>query len=50
VLHSAFAEQALERGLADRDDLERISAGWLAWGRAPGATFLMPSTEILARP
>ena len=50
VLHSAFADQALERGLADRDDLERISAGWLAWGRAPEATFLMPSTEIRARP
>jgi hypothetical protein len=49
VLHSAFAEQALERGLADRAALERISAGWLAWADAPDGTFMIPSTEILAR-
>jgi hypothetical protein len=42
VLHSAFADQALERGLADSAALERISAGWLAWAQAPDGTFLMP--------
>lgn len=49
VLHSAFAEQALERGLADRAALERISAGWQEWAAAPDGWFLMPCGELLAR-
>ena len=49
VLHSAFADQALERGLADQAAPERISAGWLAWAQPPDGTFLIPSTEIIAR-
>ena len=49
VLHSALAEQALERGLADRDGLERIAAGWLEWAQAPDGWFLMPCGELLAR-
>lgn len=49
VLHSAFAEQALERNLADRPALERISAGWRSWAEDPAGWFLMPSAEVLAR-
>lgn len=49
VLHSAFAEQALERGLAERAELERISAGWRRWAADPAGWFLMPSAEVLAR-
>ncbi len=50
VLHSAFAEQALEYGFANEADLARIAAGWHRWG---GATddgfFLIPNGEVIAR-
>jgi SAM-dependent methyltransferase len=49
VLHSAFAEQTLERGLADQQTLDRLAEGWRRWARADGGVFLMPSMEILAR-
>ncbi|MCY0906676.1 methyltransferase domain-containing protein [Arthrobacter sp. H14-L1] len=49
VVSSAFAEQALEYGLADRAELERISAGWRAWAQAPDGWFLIPNGEIIAR-
>lgn len=49
VVHSAFAEQSLERGLADRPQLERLAAGWLRWGEAPDGWFLIPCGEIIAR-
>lgn len=49
VQHSAFAEQTIERGLTDRQTLQRLAEGWRRWGRAEDAVFLMPSVEILAR-
>jgi ubiquinone/menaquinone biosynthesis C-methylase UbiE len=49
VLHSAFAEQALERGLADQKKLERIAAGWRRWGDAADGFFLIPNVELIAR-
>ncbi|MHA7179135.1 methyltransferase domain-containing protein [Arthrobacter sp. MDB2-24] len=49
VLHSAFAEQTLDRGLADQQTLERLAEGWRRWARMDDAVFLMPSVEILAR-
>lgn len=49
ILHSAFADQTLDRGLADRRTLERLAEGWLHWARTDGALFLMPSVEIVAR-
>ncbi|MCC3281458.1 class I SAM-dependent methyltransferase [Arthrobacter sp. zg-Y916] len=48
VLHSAFADQALDLGLS-REDLQRIADGWLRWGEAQDGWFLMPSGELLAR-
>lgn len=48
VLHSAFAGQALDRGLADRAGLERIAAGWRRWAQAPDGWFLLPSGEVIA--
>ena len=48
VLESGYADQALERGFATPEDLERISAGWRSWTADPAAMFLMPSTEIVA--
>lgn len=48
VTASAFAEQALERGLATRAGLERIAAGWRDWARDPEALFLFVHVEGLA--
>ncbi|MEG9249410.1 methyltransferase domain-containing protein [Arthrobacter sp. Soc17.1.1.1] len=49
VLHSAFAGQTIERGLADQRTLERLAEGWRRWSRLGDGVFLMPSVEILAR-
>ncbi len=49
ILHSAFAEQTLERGLADQPTLNRLAGGWRRWAQLEDALFLMPSVEILAR-
>ncbi|MDQ0736134.1 methyltransferase domain-containing protein [Arthrobacter agilis] len=49
VLHSAFAGQTLERGLADQRTLDRLAEGWRRWSRLDDGVFLMPSVEILAR-
>ncbi len=49
VVHSAFAEQTLERGLADQRTLARLAGGWRRWAQMDGALFLVPSVEILAR-
>lgn len=49
VLHSAFAEQALERGLTDRPGLERLAEGWRRWGRTEDGFFLIPNVELIAR-
>ncbi|WP_026536614.1 methyltransferase domain-containing protein [Arthrobacter sp. H14] len=48
ILHSSFAEQALERGLANQSDLERIAEGFREWGQDPDGWFVMIHAEILA--
>ncbi len=47
--YSAFAQQALEYGLADPEELEQIAQGWLHWMTQPDAFYMQPSMEILAR-
>ncbi|BCW08161.1 class I SAM-dependent methyltransferase [Arthrobacter sp. NtRootA1] len=49
VLHSAFAEQALEYGFANEADLARIAAGWHRWGATEDGYFLIPNGEVIAR-
>lgn len=48
ALESAFADNALRLGLADRAALERISVGWQRWAEDPDGWLLMPHAEILA--
>lgn len=48
VVHSSFAEQALEYGLATPDDLQAIRADWLAWARDPDAFFMYVNVECVA--
>ena len=49
VTTSAFAAQALERGLADRERLERIADGWRRWAGQPDGWLMIPSGEVLCR-
>ena len=49
VLHSAFADQALEYGFANAANLARISAGWHRWGSTDDGWFLIPNGEVIAR-
>ena len=49
VLESRFAEEALGLGLADRAELEAISAAWREWGAHPDAVFVIAHGELLAR-
>jgi 2-polyprenyl-3-methyl-5-hydroxy-6-metoxy-1,4-benzoquinol methylase len=47
ILDSALARQLVDEGLADRADLERISAGWRTWAASDDGWFTVPSGEIL---
>jgi len=49
VTHSALGEQAVAYGLADTATLEKVAAGWRAWGDSADGWFLMPNGEIIAR-
>lgn len=46
---SAFAEQAVEYGLATTDELNEIAKGWRRWARTPDAFFSFLHVEGLAR-
>ena len=45
---STFATIARANGVAQAE-LDRIAAGWLAWGAEPVGIFIVPSVELLAR-
>jgi ubiquinone/menaquinone biosynthesis C-methylase UbiE len=49
ILSSSIADQALDRGLATRDDLEAISAAWRRWAASPDGWFTVPHGELLVR-
>lgn len=49
ALHSAFADQARQYGLADDARLRRISDGWRAWAAHPDAALIILHGEVLAR-
>ncbi|SDJ53615.1 class I SAM-dependent methyltransferase [Streptomyces indicus] len=46
---SSYATIAVEGGHASREDLERIGAGWRAWGQADDAWFCVLHGELLIR-
>jgi SAM-dependent methyltransferase len=46
---SAFAEQAVAYGLADRAELEQLAAAWLAWAAADDGWLGMMHGELLVR-
>jgi SAM-dependent methyltransferase len=48
-LASAFAQQAVEYGIASADELQDISAAWRRWAAEPAGTFVVLHGEILVR-
>jgi len=50
VVSSTFATQALEHGLATRDELEGIADAWHRWSTKDDAWFAILHGEIRARP
>ena len=46
---SAFARQAVERGLATTADLERIADAWRSWAADDDGWFLVPHGEVRCR-
>ena len=50
VTSSAFADRALEHGLASAADLERLAAAWRRWAASPDGWFLIPHGEVLCQP
>lgn len=49
ILESDIAVKALEYGIATRQELEAISAGWQEWKNAPGSVSCFTHFEGLAR-
>jgi SAM-dependent methyltransferase len=50
VTSSAFADRALEHGLATAADLQRLARAWRRWAGQEDGWFLIPHGEVLARP
>jgi ubiquinone/menaquinone biosynthesis C-methylase UbiE len=50
VEKSAFADQALDYGYTDRDELRSIAAAWRHWAEQPDGWYAVLHGEILARP
>jgi SAM-dependent methyltransferase len=49
VLYSRFAEQAIDYGLSDTEELQTIARAFVNWAASPDGVFIVPHVEILAR-
>jgi hypothetical protein len=49
VTQSAFADQAVAYGLADRAELADIADAWRSWATQPDGFFAVLHAEVLAR-
>ena len=50
IVASSMAEQAVERGLASADDLQRLSRGWRTWAGSADAWFVVLHGDLLCSP
>ena len=50
IVSSDMADQAVERGLASTEDLERLAAGWRQWVGSTDAWFVILHGELLCSP
>lgn len=48
ILYSGIADQALEYGLADQQDLEQLSSGWATWADSDNPFFIFTQIAVLA--
>lgn len=48
ILYSGIADQALEYGLADQQDLEQLSSGWATWADSDNPFFIFTQIAALA--
>jgi len=48
ILYSSVADQALEYGLADQDELQRLSKGWATWAESASPFFMFTQMAVLA--
>lgn len=49
ITDTRLADQAVEHGLATRDELDDVAAAWRAWADDPDGWFVVPHGEILCR-
>jgi hypothetical protein len=49
VLLSSYAEQALDYGLADKDELAQIADAWRRWSEEPDGFFAVLHGEVIGR-
>ncbi len=49
VLHSGLADRARATGAATDAEVAELSEGWLRWGAAPDAWFVILHGEVLCR-
>ena len=49
VRYSRFAQQAVEYGLSDSEELQALADAFLRWAASPDAVFVITHVEILAR-
>lgn len=50
VVGSALAEQAVQRGLASKADLEEVAQAWRRWATASDGWFTVVHGEVLCIP
>lgn len=48
ILYSGIADQALEYGFADQQELERLSSGWATWADSDDPFFIFTQIAVLA--
>jgi ubiquinone/menaquinone biosynthesis C-methylase UbiE len=46
---SSLADQAVEYGVASREELEEVAGGFRAWAERPDSTFVLLHGEVIAR-
>ncbi len=49
ILYSSVADQAVEYGIAEASDLQRISEGWTSWAESESPFFMFAQMAVLAR-
>jgi ubiquinone/menaquinone biosynthesis C-methylase UbiE len=49
ITTTKFADTAIEKGFATKEELEGLAKGWRKWGKEEDAWFVVPCGEILCR-